>query len=402
MSPRVRKSIFDVLRIAICAAALYIVLRGVTVRDYVILSDGSVLVGRAELLADGVAVTPVDGTRRVYPASVIAKNPQGDLRVQFGLATAIRDSRKALLVLAVLLHAPVGLLQALRLQWLLWAQRIVLSYWQCVKLSYAGNFLNFATPLGSNAGDVFKAYFVTTHTRHKTEAATTIVIDRAIGLGTLLVCVALITLVATDDARLATVRPYVLTMLLIGVASALMYLSPPFRRYVTASPWLMRWRFFSYVQRIDQTIRALTGRLWIVAGAVLITVALQVLAIGAYFVVAIALRLQADLGNMLEYFAYFYSGAVVQALPGPPQGLGTVELTYRYFLGAYGSPSQILCLALVARMVVLICAMPGLWVTATGSYRPTSVERPGALSPSASGTRTTCASNTIQSTEHVR
>jgi uncharacterized membrane protein YbhN (UPF0104 family) len=94
------------------------------------------------------------------------------------------------------------------------------------------------------------------------------------------------------------------------------------------------------------------------------------MALAAYFVVAIALALDAHAGNVLEYFAYFYTGTVVQALPGPPQGLGTVELTYRYFFAAFGSPSQIVCMAFAIRVVVLVCALPGLLVTLTGSYRP--------------------------------
>jgi uncharacterized membrane protein YbhN (UPF0104 family) len=84
----------------------------------------------------------------------------------------------------------------------------------------------------------------------------------------------------------------------------------------------------------------------------------------------VALGLDAHAGNVLAYYAYFYTGAVIQALPGPPQGLGTVELAYRYFLAPFGSPSQIVCVAFLARIVVLVVALPGLLVTMTGSYRP--------------------------------
>jgi uncharacterized membrane protein YbhN (UPF0104 family) len=91
---------------------------------------------------------------------------------------------------------------------------------------------------------------------------------------------------------------------------------------------------------------------------------------GAYFTVAVALGLRADITNIQEYYAYFYTGTLIQALPGPPQGLGTVELAYRYFLAPFGSPSQIVCVAFAIRLVALTCALPGLLVTLTGSYKP--------------------------------
>ena len=370
MSARIRKRTFDVLRIAVCVAALWIVLRGVTLRDRILLRNGQTLTGRLEQNDDIVVVALADGTRREIVRSDLAVDPRGEPRIQIGLATAIRDAHKALLFLAVLIHFPVGFIQALRLQWLLRVQGISLSYWQNVKLSFAGNFLNFATPLGSNAGDVFKAYFVTTHTDHKTEAAATIVLDRVIGLGTLLICVALITLLASHDPRLARVQPYVLTMLAIAVVAAAAYFAPVVRRRIPLDRMIARWSFLSHVHRVDQTIRLLASRMTTLLGAVLLTVALQVLAISAYFTVAVALCLDAHLGNVLEFFAYFYTGAVIQALPGPPQGLGTVELAYRYFFDPFGSPAQIVCLALLARVVVLVCALPGLWVTLTGGYRP--------------------------------
>ena len=63
----------------------------------------------------------------------------------------------------------------------------------------------------------------------------------------------------------------------------------------------------------------------------------------------------------------FATGAVVQALPGPPQGLGTVELAYRYLFAAYGSVAQIVCLALGIRLMTLLCALPGVLVLLTGA-----------------------------------
>jgi len=125
-----------------------------------------------------------------------------------------------------------------------------------------------------------------------------------------------------------------------------------------------------HVSRVDQAVRTVASRGGVLFASLLLTVLLQMLALASYFVVAIALTMKADAGNMLEYVAYFYTGALVQSLPGPPQGLGTVELAYRYFFAPYGSASQIVCMAFAIRLVGLICALPGLFVTLTGSYKP--------------------------------
>jgi uncharacterized membrane protein YbhN (UPF0104 family) len=245
-----------------------------------------------------------------------------------------------------------------------------MGYGECVKFTFAGNFLNFVTPLGSHAGDVFKAFFVSKHTKRKTEAVTTIALDRAIGLGTLIVSVAVISTISTAGGRLAEFRPYVLTVFGIGVVGLLVYFSKTLRKYCFLGNWLARLPIAQQLLRIDQAAHALATHKRVLVGAVLATVALQILAVGAYFTVAVGLAMDAHIGNMLEYFAYFYTGAVIQALPGPPQGLGTVELAYRYFLSSFGNASQIICVAFLIRIVVLVCSLPGLIITLTGSYRP--------------------------------
>lgn len=368
---RGKRIISNTLRIAVCVAALWFVVKGVTLRDGIVLKRGGApLTGTVIEGVDSVTVREPDGTSLTVTRDEIAVDEQGQPRIRYGLLTVWANSRKWLLLLALGLYLTVPFLQALRLQWLLAAQRIKLTLWNSVKMSFAGNFLNFATPLGSNAGDVFKAYFVTTHTDRKTEAATTIVLDRVVGLATLVATVALITTLVRSESRLGEFRPYVLGILGMGALSLFAYRSPILRKHLVPWRWLGRFRVWDQVRRIDNTARTLIGHKLILAASVVLSFLLQVIAISAYFAVAVALSMDADVGNVLEYFAYFYTGAVIQSLPGPPQGLGTVELAYRYFFGPFGSPSQILFLALLIRVVVLAAALPGLLVTLTGSYRP--------------------------------
>ncbi len=378
VTPRVKKRVFNTLRIALCVAALAIVIQGVTVDDHVTLETGGPdLVGRVikePTAPDQVVVELADGRSRRIDRGDIAVDTHGNLGIAYGLKTAWRRSSPYLLWLAVAIHFVVVFPQSLRFKWLLGAQDIRVGYRECLKLTFAGNFLNFVTPLGSHAGDVFKAYFVSLHTEHKTEAVTTVLLDRLIGLTSLLLIVAAITTFSPSDSRLAQFRPYFLGFLGAGVLGVVVYLSPAVRRRFVPHRWLSRLPMFDQLQRIDQAARTLARRKPTVGGAILLTMFLQSLAIGAYFTVAVALAMKANLGNVLEYYTYFFTGVLVQTLPGPPQGLGTVELTYRYFLAPFGSPSQIVCVAFFIRLVALTCALPGLLVTLTGSYKPADVK----------------------------
>lgn len=363
------------LRVLICAAALWIVARGVTLHDRVVLMNGEVRSGTVHRVSESrVEFSTAAGERTTIPADAIGREQDGAFRVSYGLATAWKASHKGLLFLALLVHFPVAFPLALRFRWLLGAQGIYLGYWECLKLTFAGNFLNFATPLGSHAGDAFKAYFASLHTRRKTEAVTTVILDRAIGLATLLVVAAVLTLVAASAGKLAILRPYVLGLLAFVFVGAAIYFSPLLTTFTRRTHWAVRFPAWQHIQRFDAAARTLVRRWRILGGAVALTILLQWLALGAYFIVAVAMNLQADSRNIIEYYAYFYAGTLVQALPGPPQGLGTVELTYRYFFEPFGSPSQIVFMALAIRVVVLICALPGLLVTMTGGYRPKAID----------------------------
>jgi uncharacterized protein (TIRG00374 family) len=377
MTPRKKKWLFGVLRLLICVGALWIVARGVTVNDVLTPADGSPdVVGSIAESADGFTVTLPNGTTNTFLHDEVAVDENGHPRVSYGLGTAWRTSEKKYLLISVLLMIPVGVLQGVRFVWLLIAQNIRIGVWESVKLAFAGNFLNFAAPLGSTGGDVFKAYYVSLHTEHKTEAITTVFLDRVVGLLSLVIIVAALATLAPAESPLAQFRVWTLSILTAGIVGALAYLSPFLREKLVPKRLLNHLPMSDQLKRIDQAGRALAGHKSIVVAALCVTFVLQAVAMTAFFIVAVALGMRANVGNVLEYYAYFSTGAVVQALPGPPQGLGTVELAYRYFFRNYGSPSQIICMALGIRLVAFTASLPGLLVTLTGAYKPKTVTRP--------------------------
>lgn len=359
--------------------ALAYVLDGVIWRDYVTLEDGRRLgLVRIDWDANTVTVEQPDGGRTVLPSGSIAVDEQGEPKIEYGLRTAWQKSRKSLLLLAVAVFAPVTILQSLRFLLVFRTQEIVLSYWECIKLCFSGNFLNFATPIGSTAGDVFKAYHVARHTDRKTEALTTILLDRFIGLGVLLLLVGVAIEVGARDPYLRYVGHVINAAIVVAIILVALFFSERIRDRWLPRGLVSRLPLEQQLRRVDAATRRLLRHIPCFGGAVLCTLMLQFLALSSFVVAAYALQMNFEDSKVFDYYACIGSGVVVAAIPISPQGLGTSEAVYRQFmLGSHGTLSQILCMAMAVRLIGLFWSLPGSLVALTGAYRLSPAEKSG-------------------------
>ena len=361
-------------RVAVCLGALGLVVSGVDLDDRVRLVNGEVLTGEVLEDSDGLRVLRPGQPPRRVANSEIALDEDGAREVRLGLRTVWRHSRGDLLALAVLAFIPITFMLGWRFQLVLRTQDIALGYFDAVKLTFAGSFLSFVPFLpGAYGGDVFKAYFVSLHSDHKTEAVTSVALDRMLGLAGVVV---IVTAAAAISPPGSLVRVFLWPMLALagaGAAAAFLYLWPPLRRRLPRG-WFAQSRWADQVRRVDAAARRLARRPGTVALCVGVAVVRQLAAFGSYLLVAVSLGLAIGLSDLVEVCAYFAAGVAVGAVPISPQGLGTVELTYAVFFDAYGTQAQILCLAFGVRLVHLLGTLPGLFVVLTGSYRPPSAD----------------------------
>ena len=377
MTQAARKWTFTGLRVVVCVVALAYVLDGVTWRDYVTLEDGRRLcLVEIDGEANTVTVEETHGGRTTLSSGTIATDEQGAPRIEFGLRTAWHKSRKSLLLLAVAVFAPVTILQSLRFLLVFRTQGIVLSYWECVKLCFSGNFLNFATPVGSTAGDVFKAYHVARHTEYKTEALTIILLDRFIGLGVLLLLVGIAIEVGARDAYLRYVGHVINAAIVMAVILAVLFFSERIRDRWLPRGLVSRLPLEHQLRRVDAATRRLLQHIPCFGGSILCTLMLQFLALSSFVVAAYALQMSFEDSKVFDYYACIGSGVVVAAIPISPQGLGTSEAVYRQFmLGSHGTLSQILCMAMAVRLIGLFWSLPGSLVALTGAYKLAPAEK---------------------------
>ncbi len=122
-------------------------------------------------------------------------------------------------VLAVALQWVVVAIGTHRLQILLRAQNVHLSFLRTLKYNCIGYFFNLFS-LGATGGDVVKSFYVARETeRHKTESVTVVFLDRIMGMASVLIiaaCVILATLWKDDTFR--PLLPAVLLILVMGLA----------------------------------------------------------------------------------------------------------------------------------------------------------------------------------------
>jgi uncharacterized protein (TIRG00374 family) len=98
---------------------------------------------------------------------------------------ALKNTNLSKFCLGTLVYTGAILLASLRLQLIARAQEIAMSFAESASFTYIGYFFNNFLPT-SIGGDVVKAYYISRKSSDKTSAYTSVFIDRAIGLVTMI------------------------------------------------------------------------------------------------------------------------------------------------------------------------------------------------------------------------
>ena len=227
-----------------------------------------------------------------------------------------------------------------RWQLILGAQGLDLPFKKVFRLFFIGQFFNSFMP-GATSGDLFKAYFVAKETQHsKTEAVSTVFIDRVIGL-LALVCLAtsvmLIRLpffLSNPKTRIALVF---ITAVFLGTVIGL--------SVVFGQERLARWKLFKRFE--DNTaVGQIIGRAYrafhtclshpsVLKKTIMLSLLNHLGLVITCFNIGIALGLDLPMLACLSLFPVINA---VAAIPVTPGGLGTREAAAIYFLGVVGVP----------------------------------------------------------------
>jgi uncharacterized protein (TIRG00374 family) len=245
-----------------------------------------------------------------------------------------------------------------RLQILLRALKIPLSYLRTLKYNCIGYFFNLAFP-GGTGGDVVKMFYVAREAPDKKAAVVAaILLDRVMGL-LAVVMIATVALIATlkTSEKFRPLLPIVLLLLALSALGAVMIL--------TKNYW-KRYAWWARVERlIPQFVRQMINALHeyrahklVALVALLESIALQLLMCVIAWCFGLALGLQMV---WHQYFVMFPILTLVITIPITPSGLGLTELFSKEWFDKLGQGAGAgIAFMLLLRLSMLSMAIPGL------------------------------------------
>lgn len=287
-------------------------------------------------------------------------SPQGVKEVRPGLASCLKGIRLAFYAGALLLQLVAIICTALRWRLLMKVQQIELDNRSVIRLNFLGEFFNHILP-GAVGGDAVKAYYVMKHTGLKGATLVSVFANRFAGL-CLLAFISLLMLsllLVTGWGGIDIKRP-VFSIYLISLLIALVLIFSLSIR-LNESKSLNRIISFLPFSRQLNVVREALHRYRGMEGLLLVPVLVYSSAIVVCFILAvrcIGISINIDI-PWYHYFLYLPLIAIMTAVPITPGGVGVLEELFLYFFSQAGEPNKILAMALLYRLVLLLCSVPG-------------------------------------------
>ncbi len=166
------------------------------------------------------------------------------------------EANWGLLALSLAAFGPTPLLIAFRLKWLLEVHRIQLTAWQAIKVTFAGQFITWALPLGTSGGDALKTFYIARDTPHKHEAVITVLFDRFIGVASLLLMSGCVVLVQWGNPAFAVWGRRIGGLLVLLLLGGGVYFSGRCRRLLRLEKLIARLPMGVHFRRLDAGVVA--------------------------------------------------------------------------------------------------------------------------------------------------
>jgi uncharacterized membrane protein YbhN (UPF0104 family) len=297
-----------------------------------------------------------------------------------GLVPMLRNADRAYLVLALGIFPIVYFITAWRWHVLLKALSIYITFARALQLNMVGAFYNTFMP-GSTGGDLLKAYYIAKHTVLRTRAVMSVIVDRILGLLSLIVMggamagVQYFRLPGDDPARVWCGRVAAGSLLIIAVTGVgLFVFYHPLLRRVTGLDWfLKRLPMQTQVNKAVETMEIYRRRPWLVLWSIMITLPVHATVVVSATFAGMAFGLPL---HPLYYWVVVPVVVLAGAIPISPQGAGVMEFFAILLTRRQGATvSQAFALTMSIRLVqVLWNLVGGIFVLRGGYHAPTEKE----------------------------
>ncbi len=313
------------------------------------LSEGQALIVEEERIVrpSGEVLVSISGAQGPVAADLIDVRP--------GMAQTLSGVRASRLGIAFALLALASLTVATRWWRLLAVHHCPTRWLDAVRFTYVGLFFNVIFP-GFNGGDVARAVAVVQrHPDRRPEALMSVVVDRVLGLLSMVMIGA--GFVLSCDDRAADLKVPVTAAaagLLLGAA---LFCSAPIRRLVRLDALLARLPLGEKLARLDRSARLVVARPAELAGALLLSSMNHLLTGAAVSFIA------AGLGSQLGFAEWMSTTAIantISGLPISPGGLGVGEHLFGSLAAILGSTYAMgVATSLIFRMGLYALSMLG-------------------------------------------
>jgi len=378
---RKKKTILIVAKVVLAAALLTWVLSKTHWRNYVTTRDGRTYAVIQSVGFHGQGAYEVSTGmlwwqgETTIPCADLVPADESDGAPQYvyrGFASSIADVDRLLLALAMVGSLICISTTALRWWMLLRIQDIDVGLWETTRLTFLGHFFNFIVP-GTVGGDLVKAYYVSKHTPRTAVVLVSIFVDRLLGftelslLATAMIVVALAGgLQSFDQLR----QPMLAVAVVLGVLALMLgfLFSGRVRRMLHVQKIYGRLPIAHHIAAAGDAVQLYKQRVGTLLQAIGITVGAHVIFVGTIVLVGASLSLDVPTWKYFIFIPLIYIAAAVPVTPG---GVGVVEGLYQAaFVSETCSSSQVLALALIARMIPMFWGLPGAIVAVTGAKIP--------------------------------
>jgi len=384
-----RKRLWIVLRVVLGLGLIGVVLLKINLWDEVKLADGRKIIGHI-IMQQSERLEIKDRSGWVHSFTFVEME-KPEFEVQRGLFTTLKGIKRGLALITFLTIGTIFVIASFRWRMLLKVQGVTLGFFRIFHLTMIGIFFNNFVP-GLTGGDFVKAYYVSRETHKKTEAITTVFLDRAVGLFALSTLAAVMVLVNITRPEFRSASIVVYAFLIMGILAAVTFYSQRVRRRLVGRlgriSFLERALSFIPIRKIagdiDRALILYRKHKRAVLMAILVSFLAHSISILANFGYGQALGLNAGIG---DYFLLVPIIAMITSLPILPAGWGVGEAAYVFGFSLVGVPAtQAITLSVVYRISHnIFWGLPGGVMFMASPRRVTRREMAAELSSDAQG-----------------
>jgi uncharacterized membrane protein YbhN (UPF0104 family) len=362
VSPKARGWILNLVRVAITAAAVVVVVRMIHWKDYwAIRADPQGKpTSHEEAEIREVAGVPGGGWKVTWADGRVT-SAAGAVKQDGFIALFSHTNQPLFFAMLAAMLVPYYLL-SLRWWLLLRGHGFDVPLGRVFFVTYAGYFFNNFLP-GSVGGDLTKAILASAGEGRKAAIAGTIILDRVIGLAVMIVlgAASMTPFVSRfTDPRLAWLVYGLLGAMVVGYA---VYFSPLFRKLIGVLP------FRKTVEELDGVFRSAKEKKVLVLQAAALSLAAQ--AAGILIIYGLARAMGIPGIGLWMFFIFEPIIFIVTALPISVGGWGVQEFVYRELFGGFGGvdPAQAIALSVLYKLTMILASIPGGMLFAGGAAR---------------------------------